>query len=62
MVIENLVQLVGWLAVFRGLVILKRVGGGTTRESSDTPSCTSSVERWRPMWWVAPSPWGIPSG
>ncbi|MFA6183157.1 MAG: hypothetical protein ACYCR3_11660 [Acidithiobacillus sp.] len=36
MVIENFVQLVGWLAVFRGLVILKRVGDGTTRESSDT--------------------------
>ena len=33
---ENFVQLVGWLAVFRGLVILKRVGDGTTRESSDT--------------------------
>ena len=32
---ENFVQLVGWLAVFRGLVILKRVGDGTTREISD---------------------------
>lgn len=33
--IENFIQLIGWIAIARGLVILKRVGDGTTRETSD---------------------------
>jgi intracellular multiplication protein IcmC len=33
--IENFIQRIGWIAIARGLVILKRVGDGTTRETSD---------------------------
>lgn len=33
--IENFIQLIGWIAIGRGLVILKRVGDGTSRETSD---------------------------
>ncbi|MGC9216520.1 hypothetical protein [Acidithiobacillus sp.] len=33
--IENFIQLIGWIAITRDLMILKRVGDGTTRETSD---------------------------